>query len=167
MKRGFTLIEMVVYVAIMAIVVTTLVIFTSDSIKANNKSRMLRVTLDNARRSLEVMTKEIKHSESFYTPTSLFDSSPGQLSLNSTKNPPTAEEETYVDFYIEDERLYIKREGTDSEALTSNEVRVTNLEFRNLGSSIQIDLTIDYKSSSLRPAYQASTSLTTSTTLRK
>jgi len=166
-KSGFTLIEMMVYVGIMAIVVTALVIFTSDSIKVNNKCLMLRVSLDNAERAVEIIAKEIKHARNFYTPTSVFDTSPGQLSLKTIKNLPEGEKETYVDFYIEDEKLYIKREGTISEALTSNEVRVTNLVFRNLGSSIQIDLTVDYKSFSSRSAYQASTSLTTSATLRQ
>ncbi len=165
--NGFTLIEMVVYVAIMAVIITALVTFTSDAIKANSKSLMLRESLDNAHRALEVITREIRHAEEIYTPTSLFGTSYGQLSLKTIKNLPEGEQNSYVDFFVEDGIVYIKQEGEDAEALTSNNVEVTDLVFTNIDPSVQINLTIGYKGSASKPSYRASTSLTTSATLRK
>lgn len=166
-KNGFTLIEMVIYIAIMTIIVAALVIFVSDSLKANNKSLMLRESLDNAHRALEVITREIKHADEIYTPTSLFGTSPGQLSLKTTKSLPEGEQDSYLDFYVEDGIVYIKKEGETPEALTSDSVEVTNLVFRNIDPSVQVDLTISYKGSVSRPTHQALTTLTTSAALRK
>ena len=85
MKKSFTLIEVLIYIAVLAIIVSVASSFFLWVIRANTKTKAMREVLDNTRRAMEIMTYEIKEAESIYVPTSTFDSHPGQLSLE-TKN---------------------------------------------------------------------------------
>jgi hypothetical protein len=127
-------------------------------------------TLDNARRAMEIITHEIKEAKGVYTPTSIFDQHPGQLSLEVTKYLPTGETSSYIDFYFCDNHLCLKKEGQPPLALTSNRVKVKNLVFSRIvnatSTSIQVDLTLIYNAPSPKPEYQSTTTLRSSATLR-
>jgi len=151
----------------MAVIVS----FIFWSVRVNVKSKVARETFDNARRAMEIMTYEIKHSSSIYSPNSIFDTNPGQLSLETTKNPPTGETKTYIDFYLSNEKLCFKKEGTSSICLTSDEVKVTDLVFIRIQNndappSIRIGLEIEYNSPSNRPEWQKRVSLLSSANIR-
>lgn len=163
---GFTLIEILVYIAVLSIVIVTVVSFVIWSIHSYTKARVMRETLDSAKRAIEVMTQEIKDARSIYAPTT--DSS--QLSLETIKYLPSGESTSYGDFYLCDSRLCFKKESQDPIALTSDNVEINNLVFTQIfsgqASSIQIDLTISYKNPAGRSEYRASVTLTSTASLR-
>lgn len=169
-RRGFTLLEVLVYIAILVIVVLVISSFLIWAIRANTRNRVMAETLDNARRAIEIITHEIKETESIYEPTSTFDSHPGQLSLKTKGHLPTGENSTYIDFYICDSYLCLKKESQDPISLTSGRVEVKNLIFTKIISgeipSVQIDLRVDYKNATGRPEYQASVNLRSVASLR-
>lgn len=170
-SKSFTLIEIIIYIAVLFLIMAVIVSFFLWSVRVNIKSKVARETFDNARRAMEIMTYEIKHSTSIYTPNSIFDTNPGQLSLETTKNSPTGETKTYIDFYLSNEKLCFKREETSSICLTSDEVKVTSLVFiriqnNNAPSSIRIGLEIEYNSPSNRPEWQKRVSLFSSANIR-
>jgi len=158
--------EVLVYVAVLAIIVLAISSFFLWAISSNTKAKVLRETLDNARRVMEIITYEIKEAKSVYTPITTST----QLSLETTHYLPEGEEKSYIDFYLCDTQLCLKKESQDSIALTSDSVEIDNLVFTRIVSgefpSIQIDLTINYKNPVNRPEYQASVHLTSTTSLR-
>lgn len=173
-QKSFTLIEILVYIAVLAIITVAISSFFLWFIHSNTKTRAMRETLDNARRAMEIMTYEIKEAKSIYTPTTVST----QLSLESTKHLPEEEKTTYVDFYLCGTQLCFRKEpssfiATSSKpiALTSNSVEVKNLIFSEIATtstkpSVQINLKVDYKNPANRPEYQSSVNLTSTASLR-
>ena len=170
-KKGFTLIELVIYTAAFAIIATLLTLFVFNLIRVQAKIRISKEVSENSQRAMEIMLWEIRHAQVVYTPTSVFDTSPGQLTLETSQNTPEEEDTTYIDFYLgSDDRLYLKREGQETEALTPEDIKINTLVFNYLRvtgtDSIRIELSASYRSASLKPAYQATTTLISSASLR-
>ena len=166
-KKSFTLTEMLVYVAVLAIIVLAVSSFFLWTTRSNTKTRAMREALDNSRRAMEIMSSEIKEAKSIYAPTTTST----QLSLETTKYLPAGEETTYIDFYLCGTQLCLKKESQQNPiALTSNRVEVKNLVFSQIvtdsAPSIQINLRIDYKTETARPEYQASFITTSTISLR-
>jgi len=167
---GFTLLEILVYIAVLVIVIMVISSFVVWAIKANAKTKVMRETLDNARRAMEIMVYETREAGDIYTPTSVFGSHPGQLSLETIEYSPEGENSTYIDFYICDNRLCLKKESQAPIALTSERVEIQKLIFERVVTdqipSVQIDLEIIYKDSTGKPEYQSSINLKSSASLR-
>src|SRR3989339_516454 len=163
-KKGFTLVEILIYISVLTVICAAIISFLFWAIKTNAKSRAAAEVSDNARRAMETMFYEIRQANSVYAPTSVFGANPGQLSLETKISPPDNETKTYNDFYLAGGKLYLKREGMLPEQITSDQVRVSNLIFKYLGSSgnlasVQIDLKVEYADLSGRPEYQAEINL--------
>lgn len=170
-KEGFTLIEMLAYVTILSIIVLAISGFFLWVVRSNSKARAIWEVSDNARRVMETLSLEIKEAEGIYAPTSLFSTSSGQLSLETKKYLPDGETETYVDFFLCEKRLCLKKEGQSPVAITSESVEVNNLGFYPLAAtstspSIRINLEIDYKRPAENPEYLASFSATSAVSIR-
>ena len=150
-EKGFTLIELVIYSVLVLIVGIVAISIFLQIINLGESSRRTREELDNAGRSLDIIAQEVRHAKSVYTPTSVFfPTNPGQLSLETTRDLPTDENSTYVDFYVDDGGIYVKREGQAVELITSEKINVTDLEFTYLSSSnsnpsVKIKLTAEFK----------------------
>jgi type II secretory pathway pseudopilin PulG len=170
--KGFTLLEALLYIAVLAIIITVVGSFFLWVIRSNTKARVVRETLDNSRRAIETMSYEIKEAESIYSPTTDSD----QLSLETTKHLPTGEETSYIDFFLCGDRLCMKKESQDPTAttpliaLTSDQVEVSKFVFTQIttGSvpSVQIDLKIDYKNPNNRQEYQSSVETVSTVSMR-
>ncbi len=148
-QKGFTLIEVLIYAILLAVISLVVLLFVNQLLGVNETTRRTRESLDNARRSLETISQEIRHADSIYTPTSVFGTNPGQLSLASVRDLPDDEDLTFVDFYVDEGNLYLKREGQSDQLLTSEKVKVTNLTFINNNTggadAIRISITVEYK----------------------
>jgi type II secretory pathway pseudopilin PulG len=167
--RGFTLIELLIYSVFLVVIGVGAVSFFIQVVNVTETSRRSRESLDNARRAIDMMAQEIKHAKGVYTPTSILDGSMGQLSLETTRDLPTGETATYVDFYLDGERLFVKRESQAEEMFTSDKVTVQQLTFKLLDDSsekpaVQITLTVDYADQIAGPS--TSVTLTSTATLR-
>lgn len=159
MKNGFTLVELLVYVALLSILVVAVTQSVLVILDSNMKDRAREAVLTSAIQAIDSIRNEMRGIQRVYTPTSVFSAHPGQLSLVTTNNIPTGENETYVDFFVsDDERLCIKREEQEYQCVTSPDVRIINLQFLHLTSpagpeAIQTLLTLEFRSS--RPKLQA------------
>jgi len=164
--KGFTLIEILVYIGVLGIIIVILSSFLIWATRSNTKAKVMRETLDNTRRAMEIMSYEIKEAKSIYTPTTTSN----QLSLETTHYLPEGETKTFIDFYLCDSRLCLKKESQDSIALTSDNLEVSNLVFAQVITgtipSIQINLKVNYKNPTNRPEYQASVNLLSTISLR-
>ena len=170
-QRGITLVEMIVYIAVLASVTLATFSFLLWTIRSSSKTNAMHETLDNAKRAMEVMVSEIRESRNIYIPTSVFSTNPGQLSLTTLKYLPADETATYVDFYLCGTQLCFKKEGQNPAALTSDVIEVNQLVFipittSGIVSSIQIILQLDFKNPRGRPEYDAQVNLTSTASLR-
>jgi len=170
-QKSFTLIEVLIYIAVLAIIILAVSAFFLWAIRSNVKTKAMREVLDNARRAMEIMTYEIREAKSVYTPTSIFDSHPGQLSLEIKRYLPAGETITYIDFYLCGSQLCLKKESQNPIALTSDRVEISSLIFSQVATtstipSIQINLKVNYKAPAQKPEYQASFTATSTASLR-
>ena len=165
-KKGFTLLEILVYIGVLGIIIVAISSFLIWATQSNTKAKVMRETLDNARRAMEIMTYEIREAKNIYTPTSTST----QLSLEITHYLPERETRSYIDFYLCNFHLCLKKESQNPISLTSDNVEVENLSFTQVITngvpSVQINLKLDYKNPNNRPEYQATVELNSTVSLR-
>src|SRR3972149_461800 len=169
-EGGVTLIEMVFYTAIVGIIGSVLTLFLLNSLKAYNKTQAIQHVFNNVNGSLRTITDEIKYARSIYTPTTVLNSDSGQLSLETALNTPAGEPTTFVDFYLDNGRIYEKREGSPAVALTSERIFITALRFSSVSNNGKISATVQItgriNTTSTKPEDQAQLTLSTSAALR-
>jgi len=163
---GFTLIEVLIYIGVLGIILVAIFSLLIVSNRSNIKAKVMRETLEDARRTMDIMVREIKEAKSVYTPTT----NSNQLSLETINYLPADEETTYIDFFLCGSSICLKKESQDPVSITKDNVEVNNLAFTRIVSgdstSIQIVLGMKYKNPSNRPEYQAIVNLTSTATLR-
>jgi type II secretory pathway pseudopilin PulG len=128
--KGFSLVEMVVYVSILAVV---FVIVVNTLLIVSRSYSSIKISLDinnSATVSMERIISEIRKANSVNLVQSTFDSNPGRLVLNTVDNVGLP---LIVDFYLEDDTLKLKEGGLFSGDLTDG-VDVTNLVFRRISN---------------------------------
>jgi type II secretory pathway component PulJ len=145
--QGFTLIEMIVYTGLLVILGLAISGFMFHLTRLNARAGATTQALSDARQVLAVITHEIRHAASVYEPTSTFNSHPGQLSLQTVRHAPVGHSMTYVDMYVDEGGVYVKREGSDAQRITSPKTRVTDLVFTYLnadeGGAVRIAITVE------------------------
>lgn len=167
MKKAFTLIEALVYIAILSLIIMIVASVLLWSSRSNTKAKVISETTYNARRAIEVISHEIKEARGIYTPTSLFATSSGQLSLETSNYIPTGEITTHIDFFLCGEQICLKKENQDPISITSDNIRISWLEFNQAATtSVQISIIAEYKTPSDKGEYQASINITSTAAIR-
>lgn len=142
--KGFSLLELLIYLSIISFLLTVVV---SSVMWMNNYSLQARAegeALENARTALDAIVYETRGAKKIYDPTT----SVNQLSLETTHYLPDGEDTTYIDFFLCDSALCLKKESQNPIALTSDSVIVADLSFSQIqNNSIQASITINYSGS--------------------
>lgn len=163
---GFTLIEILVSVGIMGVVLIGIIAFALWMNYYSSKTKADREASENARRIMSIITYEIRGSKAIYSPTT----ASSQLSLETSRYLPTDETDTYIDFFLCDSNLCMKKESKDPFVLNSDSTSISSLTFTKIttGSrdSIQVSLTVGYKNQNTSNGNYASVSLTSTAALR-
>lgn len=168
-NRGFTLMEMVVYVALVAIVGTAIGIFAFNIIGIGARIKNNIQVLSSAQRAMETMVFAVRDSRSVYWPTSVFDSSPGQISLERTASSTSAEGTEFIDFFQCGESLCQKEEGKEPVNLTGSGTIITNLSFNYIQhgtSSSAVRITLELESAAQSRGERSVQTLVTTAKLR-
>lgn len=170
-NKGFTLIELIVYVSALAVIAVILTLFVFNFINIYAKIRITKEVSESSQIAMETILLEIKHAKDIYAPTSFFNTHPGQLSLETEKDAPIGEQTIYIDFYLdENNRLCMKKEGQEAESLTPENIEINNLIFNYLTANnektIRIELLANYREPSGRATRQATTTIISSAGLR-
>lgn len=134
-NQGFSLLETIIYISLLMIIVSISIYFIVNIFSTFNKTFAQKEVLTNTQYAIDAMTEQIKFAKNIYVPTSAFDQDNGQLSIETTQNPPTGETTLFIDFYLDNGRIYEKKEGQTAIPLTSNQVKVNKLIFKYLNPS--------------------------------
>jgi type II secretory pathway pseudopilin PulG len=167
-KNGFTLIETLIYIAIIGGVVATFVSFSMSITQSRDKTYVVQEVQANSRTALDYITKKIRMASSVNTSTSVFDTDPGYLSLamtSSTLNP------TNIGLSADDGVLQIREGGSASTTVTADELKISNLVFTDLTASstrenVRVQMTTEFVSSDSAD-FDFSQSVQTSVSLRQ
>jgi len=150
-SRGFTLIEFIIYIAIFSLMTLFLFEFLFGILSNQARGIAREAVINNANKAISAVDFEIRHAMRIYDPTSDFISTSGQLSLVTILSLPARETETYLDIYVNsNQQLCIKRELSGANCITSNDVKVTSLDFQKAlladgtESGVQTIITIEY-----------------------
>ncbi len=147
--RAFTLIELIIYLGIFAIISGALTSLVINFIQTSRQINAFGAIQENEKIAINTMSEEIKQSVGVYTPTSVLDVNPGQLSLETKSYLPAQENTTYVDFYIDGKGIYVKRENQTPTRLTSQDVEVSNFNVNLISQApipaLHIDLSLTSK----------------------
>ncbi len=165
-KRGFSLIEIMVYVSILSFVIISVISLFLWSNRTQAKSRAITEVVSNSNRAIEIITGEIIKSDGIYYPTSTTT----QISLYTSNQVPAGETRTYIDIYLCGNRVCLKRESQDPVAITSEDVYVNDLRFLQISTStspsIRITLSLDHVDFRDRTDFRTTYNITTTASLR-
>ena len=112
LNRGFTLMELLIYISLVSIIMTGAIMFAWDIIYGREKANSQKTIEQNARIALTRIIYEIKKAKNIQT------ISAGQLVLNNDSLPATTIN------YNSSQTLQITSQGQGPYNLTSNQIRV-------------------------------------------
>ncbi|MCH8741572.1 hypothetical protein IH779_01600 [Patescibacteria group bacterium] len=161
--KSFTLIELIIYIAIIGVVLIFMSGFLWNIIFGNIKETAYQEVQQNARFALTKITQETKKAAGINNP------SPG----NSAPSLSLAMAASHLDptvFDVVDGKLRITQGASGPYALTSDQVIVSNLQFTNLSypdtpGTVRAEMTIEHINPSARTEYAASINLISSISL--
>ncbi len=141
-KKGFSLVEMLIYVSVMALIFAVIANVILSYTTSYRSLAAHRIVEHSAMSSLERLTRDIRAATSIDMTNSTFGSSQGMLTLVSTYNSVS----TTTKFYIDINKLKVDVNGSYIGPLTTSNVSVTNLTYTLLTGSttnaVKIDMTL-------------------------
>lgn len=151
-EKGYTLAEMLLYVALLGAITAVIVGIFFIISRTNSKIVSLIEINSNAYSTMERMVYEISNADNIYMPTSNFTNynydaaKAKQFSLVTRQAVPANEDAAYMDFYLENNTIFMKQDGANPVALTSSNVSVQSLNFyyykNDARESVKIDFTV-------------------------
>ena len=161
--KGFTLIELIIYLAILVIILVLLSEFLWNIVLGSVKETANLEVQQNGRFTMAKISSEIKKAAGINYPQPGISADSLSLIMADSQLNPTI-------FDVSAGKLRIARGTQGAYELTSDQVIVSNLRFANLSypntpGTIKIEMTIDYKNPENRSAYQASINLDSTVSL--
>ena len=129
-ERGATILEFLIYIAVIAVVLTTATLFESELLKSQAKSVAIAEAVRNARFALSRMEIEVREASDVNTGSSTFGTNAGTLSLATVAGGtnPTI-------FTLTNGALTIQQGAGAAIALTNTKVTVSEFRVDNVGTS--------------------------------
>ncbi|MEK7647295.1 MAG: hypothetical protein AAB378_02905 [Patescibacteria group bacterium] len=130
---GFTLVEMVIYAAILAVISVLVVNTILMMVRSIGFFRSVRDINSSAEISMERMVREVRLAASIDVADSVLGSSPGRLTLNTIDL--VTEIPQKITFLIDSGKISLQYDGEAVRALTSDAVTVSRLVFTEIANS--------------------------------
>lgn len=139
-NKGFTLVEILLYFAIISVVLFAIMSFSLQILDITQKSANLKEIQTNMDYIGNQITYAIQSAESVDVPNSTFNDDAGALSLITTdpENSPTS-------FYAQNEEIFIKKGSgsavkVSSDLISCPQLRFSRITSTNIPDQILIDL---------------------------
>lgn len=138
-QEGFSLIEMLVYIAILALMLMVIIQVVVSMVRSEHVIESMRAIENSASLSLERITRETRAADSINTAASTFNTHPGRLTLTSADRT--------VEFSLVGGRIRLTEDGVVSGYLTGGSTTVSSLIFRRFATStvegVRIEMTVE------------------------
>jgi len=162
-QKGFSLVEMIIYIAILGMIVVSFINFTVTISNAKVKVYVVQEVNANMRVVMNIISQKIREAENVIVPSSGNTST----SLDLNMSAPALD----ILFDLNGGILYLTESGETPVAITSSEVNVTNLEFTNNArsgerDSVKMIIGADYRDQGSRE-FMYSNSFETTVNTRK
>lgn len=151
-KSAFTLIELMLYIALAAVVLFGASTMMSLIFEARTKDMVVNEVEQQGDSVLQIITQSLRNATAVNYPTP--GNSTSTLSVNTLvgANNPTV-------FSLVGDVLFIKEGAASAVALTNSRVAVASLNFQNLAAvgandNLRVSFTVTYNSTSTRQVYQ-------------
>jgi Tfp pilus assembly protein PilW len=166
-RKGFTLIEFILYFALVAIVIGAITAFAVDIVKTRSKTAVIAEVEQNMRFGLQRILRTVRQASELNVGASTLNSDAGLLSVDmiAASNTPTV-------FDLSGGALRIKEGAGQAVALTAPNVTVTKLRFSkdNLGgnnNAVTTEMTVTWSGGSGDQAFTYSASASATAVIRK
>ena len=143
-RRGFSLVEMIIYISILVFLLGIIMSITVSIITSQRKVNASRSIENSAMLALERVSRELRAAVSIDIVSSVFDTDPGILVLDSTDedgNPRT------IKFSLSSGAIYLEEDGVIIGPVTQADARVNDLIFRRFTSGVlegaRVELTLE------------------------
>ncbi len=143
LSKGYSLIELVIYIALFAVISAVVVQSLIFVMKTYANARSFRTLQQNGELVMERITREVRQSNNILTASSVFGTTPGILTVSGLNSDLTQYADT---FSVTNGVVSLSTNGTVSN-LSTNEVLVSNLTFWNITTTgvkavkVQLSLT--------------------------
>jgi len=165
--KGFTLLEFILYFALISIVISGITVFALDVIRTRAKAAVIAEVEQNMRFGLQRVIRTVRQATKVNVGASNFDSATGVLSVDvgSASDSPTV-------FDLSGGALRVKEGTGPAAALTSSRVNVTSLRFTKdslSGNNDAVTATIvmSFMSSNPDPVYSYTATASATAVIRK
>lgn len=143
-QRGVSLVELIIYIAIVGVMLSTIAIFLINLMQARAKTAALSEVIGAATLIQERLHDAARHAEGINTGSSTFNSDPGVLSLDMVS---VSEDPVVFSLTADDGQFQVSQAGGGAVALSGSALEITNLVFTNLTSAddtgiIQVNFTV-------------------------
>lgn len=123
-RKGLSLIEIIVYVALLGMVAVFVTNSLVHLVNAYNRARAEREVISNGRLLIETVTNAAAQAQEVYAPTSRFNDDAGQLSLVTSATSTPDHSTAYMDFWADNGVFLMRQEGQSQATLSAASVRV-------------------------------------------
>ncbi len=164
-QKGFTLVEMILYVAICSILLATISIFLSFLLGARVRSQSITEVNQQGFQVMNLITQTIRNGRSIEVPSIGTSSTTLSITTGNALLNPTV-------FMLSSSTVRIKEGSSSVLPLTNSRITVSNLLFENVSSIssvekiIRISFTVNSVNAGGRSEYSFSKSFSGSATLR-
>ncbi len=161
-KKGFVLTDVLLYVAITALLLLSMVSFTAVMLEGRVKNSVVAEVEQQGVQVLRIFREEVRGAKQIISP------GRGQ----SGDSLVLEKEEGVVSFSFDEEKnSLVMSKGGSNIYLTGGQVGITEVEFNNLSKNntpgvVQVQISIFYRTDSPREIYNYSNNFITSATLR-
>lgn len=138
-QKGYTLLELVFYIAFLALLSVLVVEVFMTMTKSFVEIRSMRDLTQSASVSMERMIREIRDADTVQVADSVFNTNPGSLSLQSVENGVTRT----VKFMVSGTDLEMYEDGVLVGVLNGETVSINSLIFRSVSTPVSEGIKIE------------------------
>lgn len=131
--RGFTLVETLVYMAILVVLLSAIVNAVLVLTTHYRAVRNTREMEDSVIAAFDRMTRDIRDADGFIASATILNVANGSLSL--LEQDLSSGQSTTTDYYVENSRLYVRENGVVLGPLTKSSIKTTSLIFRRIDTA--------------------------------
>lgn len=163
-QAGYTLIELLLYVVIVGTLLTATSVFFALNASTRAKTQVMNEVEQQGAYAVQYIARTIRNASAVSSPTI------GTSSSSLTVTVPTAALSPTI-FNVTGNTLQVKEGTAAAIPLTSSDVNVTNITFKNVSRSttteaVQISLTLSHINPSSRTEYNYTETFTTTAAVR-